>query len=97
MEEAGGLLLADAICRRAEQRAVVELGHGLVGDNGGGAVAGYVTGGHIDALGRIVERPLEFHVRWIGVHDALNLGRLMFRDPVDSGLVGRTCGCIWNR
>lgn len=51
VEEAGSLLLANAICGRAEQRAVVELRHGLVGDNGSGAVPGYVTGGHIDALG----------------------------------------------
>lgn len=94
VEEAGSLLLADSVGGRAEQGAVVELRHRLIGHDGGGAVPGYVTGGHVDALSRIVERPFEFHVRRIGVNDALNLRRLMFRDTVDAHLVRCTCGCI---
>lgn len=94
MEEAGGLLLADPVGGRAEQGAVVELRHRLIGDDRRGAVPGYVTGGHVDALSRIVERPFEFHVRRIGVNDALNLRRLMFRDTVDADLVRCTRGCI---
>lgn len=95
VEEAWRLLLPDAICSRTEKRPVVELRHRLIGHNWRGAVPGYVTGGHVDALRRIVEGPFEFYVRRIGINDALNLGCLVFRDTVDAGLVWRTCGCIW--
>lgn len=94
--KAGRFLLADPIGGRAQERAVVQLRHRLVRDNGGGAVTRYVTGGHIDTLRRIVERPLELDVGRIRVHHALDLGRLVFGDPVHSRLIRGTCWRICN-
>lgn len=96
VKEAGRLLLSDPVCGRAQQRSVVELRHGLVGDNGGGSVSGDVTGGHVNTLRRIVERPFEFDIRRIGVNDALNLGSFVFRDAIDPGLARCARGCICN-
>ena len=96
VEEARGLLLADAVRGRAEEGAVVQLRHGLVGHDGRGAVPGDVAGRHIDTLGRVVERPFELDVRGVRVHHALDLCRLVLGDAVDTRLVGRTGGCIWN-
>lgn len=54
-----------------------------------------MTGGYVNTLRRIVESPFEFYVRRIGVHNALNLCRLMFRDAIYTGLVRCTCWCIY--
>lgn len=94
MEETGCLLLPNAICRRAKQRAIVKLRHWLVGDHGLGAVPRYVTGGHVYTLCRIVESPFEFNIRRVGVNDALNLGSLVFCDAIHTGLVRCTRRCI---
>lgn len=87
--------MSNSIGRPAEQRAVIQFGHGCVRDGRGRAIPGDMTASHVDTLGGIVKGPAELDIRWVRVHFAGYVCLLLFRHPVEFSLIrlagGRDC------
>ena len=88
--------MSNSIGGPAEQRAIIQFGHGCVRDDGGCAGPGDMTGGNVDALGGIVERPAELNLRRVRVHLARYVCLFLFRHPVNLRLIRLAGGRDWN-
>ena len=88
MKNTGYSLRSNSVARVAQQRPVVELGHGRVRNYAGRAAAADVGLSHVHGVGRVVEAPAELYVGGVSIHLAGDLGLLLLGHPVDAGLVG---------
>ncbi|KAG7155573.1 Zinc finger BED domain-containing protein 5-like 15 [Homarus americanus] len=77
MEDAGVPLATDGVGSPAEERPVVEGGHGSVGDDAVALGGGEATLRHVDGVRRVVERPLEGLLHGVGIHGTGHLSVLI--------------------
>lgn len=97
MEDARLLLAADVVGGPAQESPVVQLRHGRVGDDTLAAGSAEVTAGDVYCVGRVVERPAEGVLLWVGVNSAAHLGVLVAAHSVRGDLPRRTHGGVCKR
>lgn len=97
MEDARLPLAADVVGGPAQERPIVQLRHGCVGDDALTAGGAEVTAGDVYRVGRVVEGPAEGVLLWVGVHRAAHLGVLVAAHGVGGDLPRRTHGRVCKR
>lgn len=95
MVHAGHDLSADQVSRPAEHGAVVHLALGHVGEQAGRALVGVGVPGQVHAAARRIEGPGEDVGLGVGLHPAVDVGRLALGHAVDRLLVIQAHGFIW--
>lgn len=88
--------MSNSIGGPAEQRAIIQFGHGRVRDDGGCAGPGDMTGGNVDALGGIVEGPAELNLGRVRVHLARYVCLFLLRHAVNLRLIRLAGRRDWN-
>lgn len=94
MEDARLPLVADVVGGPAEERPIVQLRHGRVGDDAVAAGGAEVAAGNVYRVGRVVEGPAEGVLLGVGVHGAAHFSVLIATHGVGGDLPRRAHGGV---